>query len=287
MADLPHQDQDGQDRFARRVLDRIEGEHVRPRPRWAFTFRNAVFWLLGVLAVVLGGVAVSAMLFEWTSIDWRVAVVTHGGLLRLLVETAPYLWVFILAVFLFAGYAVVRATQHGYRYRFVTIAAGTALAALALGGFIHLAGWSGAVEEAIGDHPPFYRPIMVAQRAWWLAPEHGFLGGTVVSVGANAATFTVRDFSGTLWIVSGDDLGAPDRAAVARGGMIRIVGVPTTATSSYTFHACFAFPWKAPGAPRAAAPLAVLSATSSAAAESDACQGILPYHALRDIDDQH
>ncbi|HQT82545.1 MAG TPA: hypothetical protein PLW99_00090 [Candidatus Paceibacterota bacterium] len=279
------------DHLAKRVLDRIVDEHLTPRPRWEFLFKNYFFWSLGALAVALGALAFSATLFEITNVDWRFSTVTHPDFLTFFLAVAPFFWVIALALFLLIGYANIRSTKHGYRYSLATLALGAVLTSLALGSMLYATGLGGAVDAAIGDHPPFYRPIIAAQHSWWLAPERGLLGGQVIQADPSGASFTLRDFNGHIWQVSGSDLRTPDLTAVARGGTVRVVGVPTTATST-AFHACFIFTWRTNGkfpgsqlAPSFTLHVASTSERGEADARSEICRDIRPYQQLRSIDE--
>ena len=282
------------DQLARKVLKRISGEHLVPRPRWEFIFKNYFFWIFGAFAVALSALAFSAMLFDIQNVDWRLSAATHANFLAFFLEAAPFLWAGALILFILVGYANVRRTAHGYRYSLAVIALGAVLASLVLGSALYASGLGGEIEEAIGDHPPFYRPILVEERSWWLAPEKGLLGGRVISLAPDNTSFALRDFKGHLWQVEAGDLRNTDFAAVLRGGIVRIVGVPVAATSS-TFHACFVFPWEirygffgnffhTPSPPRP--PLfASTSERSVTTPRSEICKGIRPYRQLRSIDE--
>ncbi|MHB1163373.1 MAG: hypothetical protein ACYCZZ_02545 [Minisyncoccota bacterium] len=277
------------DPLAKRVLGRITDEHLTPRPRWEFLFKNYLFWGLGALAVLLGALAFSAMIFEIENVDWRLAPVTHGSFFSFFFDAAPLLWVSALGLFLLLGYVNVRRTSHGYRYPLAIIALGAILTSLALGSALYLTGLGSVVEEVVGDYPPFHRPILLRERSWWLSPGKGLLGGHVVSVAPGLASFELLDFNGTLWRVDGNDLRNHDLATVARGGVVRVVGVPTAATSS-EFHACFVLPWEFHGdfgQKTYPLPLALIASTSersSSFVRSEACKGIRPYQQLRNID---
>jgi hypothetical protein len=287
MNDSPKKEEE---HLARRVIDRIVDEHLTPRPRWEFLFKNYLFWGLGALAVAFGALAASATLFEVTNVDWRLSVATHPDFLTFFLAAAPFFWVIALALFIFIGYVNIRFTNHGYRYSLAVLALGAVLTSLALGCAIYATGFSGEVEEIIGDHPPFYRPIIATERSWWLAPEKGLIGGQVVQTASSSVSFVLRDFNGRVWNIDGSDLRAPDLAAVRRGGTVRIVGVPVAATSS-AFHACFVFSWEMHGGPWNGSPppppaaLASTSRESAATMFSEICKGIRPYQQLRNVDE--
>ena len=277
--------------FTKRIFGRIAGEHLVPRPRYEFIVKNYFFWTLGALAVLLGALAFSATLFRIENVDWRLSAATHASFFAFFLDAAPFVWVLTLALFILIGYINVRRTEHGYRYSLTVIAIGAILTSITLGTGLYAIGFGSRVDEIIGDHPPFYRPILVTERSWWLAPEKGLLGGQVVEASSDISSFVLRDFSGRLWNIDATDLRAPDLAVIARGGIVRIVGIAISATSS-DFHACFVFPWETYGDFKDAPPpppLAAISSTSERNAttseESDPCENIRPYQQLRSVDD--
>jgi len=305
MNDLHHPNQ-----FATRVLDRIEQERVRPRPRWEFTLKNYFFWSLGALAVILGALAFATALFKVTAVDWRLSPITHASFWSFLIEVMPFLWIGALALFVLIGYRNIRWTNHGYRYSLAVITLGAVLSSLTVGTGLFLFGMGSVVDEAIGDHPPFYRPAGALERSWWLAPEQGFLIGSIITQTPDGASFILRDFSGQLWTVDEIEIGAPDRATVARGGVVRVVGLPVSlnqgtggageteaapmATSS-EFHACFVFPWTGRGGPVGGSPsLLPLNGVASTSGglgvhatttPNGTCSGVRSYQQLRALDD--
>jgi hypothetical protein len=287
-------DDQPKDNFAARIFGRIKSEHLVPRPRWEFVFKNYFFWTLGALAVAFGALAFSATLFRIENVDWRLSVATHSSFFSFFIDAAPFVWVLTLILFVLIGYVNVRRTEHGYRYSLAVIAIGAILTSITLGSGLYAIGFGSRVDEIIGDHPPFYRPILVTERSWWLAPEKGLLGGQVVEDASDISSFMLRDFSGRVWEIDASDLRAPDLAVIARGGMVRVVGLPievamSSATSS-VFHACFVFPWETHGDFRnnpPPPPLATIASTSgeNAASSSNPCKNIRPYRQLRSVDD--
>jgi hypothetical protein len=268
--------------LAERVLGRIDTEHIAPRPRWAFVAENWFFWTCGALAVAVGSLASAAVLFELANAGWSFYAATHPDLLTFVLAAAPFLWLFILAVFIFIGYENIRRTKHGYRYPFTIIILGAVLTSIALGAALFAAGFGEEVDEAIGDHPPFYRPVIVAAHAWWLHPDRGLLGGQVVAVSAVNDTFTLKDFNGNIWIVDASGLSTTSLAAVERGGIVRVEGIPdANATSSLV--ACAVFPWTTYGAdtnpppPAPFAPIPPVSERTSTDMRSQICRGASPY----------
>lgn len=275
------------DKLAQRVLHRIEGEHLTPRPRWEFLFKNYVLWGLGALAVTLGALAFSATLFQIQNVDWRLRGATHTDFFSFFVAAAPIMWVTALALCVLIGYINVHRTTHGYRYPFTLVVLGAVLLSLAVGSGVYYMGFGGTFDEAVGGRLPFYRPILLQERSWWAAPEKGLLTGQVVSVAPSVSSFTLQDFNGREWMVDTDDLRNRDMTLVARGGAVRIVGLPVATTSS-SFHACFVFSGETRGVNKKEplpSPLAVVASTSGRQERSNECKGIRPYADLHAIED--
>lgn len=272
-----------------RVLERIKGEHLSPRPRVLFILENYGFWAAGALAVILGAVAFSAALFEVENTEWQLYPATHSGALSFFLESAPFLWALALALFIGIGYYTIRHTKRGYRYPLLLIALGAVLTSIPLGTALYATGLGGEVEGALGDHPPFYRPILVKEHAWWLAPEKGLLGGTIESSEPDLSQFVLKDFAGRTWTINASALPEPDRTIVARGGTVRVAGIATT-TGQADFYACFVFPWEPQGVRRVNPPLPVALIASSSVrnaplARTDICTGLRPYTELRALDE--
>jgi hypothetical protein len=281
---------------AMRVLDRITREQLRPLPRSRFIIQNVGLWVFGALSILFGAIAAAAGLFAFANAGWRYYVATHDNLFTFIIQTAPFLWLITLAVFAVIGYELFRHTQGGYRYRFSVVVVASVVASFALGGALYAFGLGEIIEETIGAHVPFYQPAIMAEQALWDHPERGLLAGRVVSLAPDFSSFTLLSFDGSLWSVDGDDLRHMDEETIARGGLVRIVGVPLASTTATTtsaegpFHACFVFPWEVYGAFTAthtSMPFTHLPNERNVSAErSEECKGVRPYAPLRALEDE-
>jgi hypothetical protein len=277
--------------LAKRVLDRINSEQLAPRPRWRCILQNYLYWGLGIVAVILGAFAFSGIIFEIQNADWQYAVAVHGNALLFFLDAAPVLWVVFLILFLGIGYLNVRKTNHGYRYPVSVITFGAVMTSLALGSALYEKGFGDVIERAVSAALPFHTSLTAEQESWWLSPERGLLGGTVVASAPDARSFELRDFRGSIWRIDSDDLPDADRARLVRGGTVRIVGTPVSASST-VFHACFVFSWQLFGRARQARPpqpVALITATTSRAEKSageDTCAYVRNYEELRAIDSE-
>lgn len=237
--------------FADKILDRIEEEKMVPRPRWQFWVKNAMFWALWVVSTVVAAVAASAIAFAWVNAGWEFREITHAGLIPFLLEMMPLVWLVALAVVLFAAHENIRHTSTGYRYPLVMILGLSLLVVVLLGVGLFLTGVGAHVEEAVGQHIPIHRPVLVRQQMYWTNPARGLLAGEVVSVDPNGGVFHLRTMDGNEWQIVAGGLTDPSRATLQQFPMVRVIGIPA-ATSTATpmiFHACAVFPWRVQGGP--------------------------------------
>jgi hypothetical protein len=270
--------------LSERVLGRIGAEHIEPRPRWRFVAENWFFWAVGAIAVALGSFASAAALFELANAGWSFYAATHHDLLTFILAAAPFLWLLALALFILIGYENIRRTKRGYRYPFTLIVVGAVLTSIALGAALFAMGFGEQIDESIGSHPPFYRPLVVEEHAWWLRPADGLLGGQVVAVSTTSDSFTLKDFNGTIWTIDASMLSTTSAATVERGGVVRVEGIADASATS-TLVACAVYPWQTYGAENTPPPpppfAAPPSERSSGTARNQSCKGASPYQSPR------
>jgi hypothetical protein len=289
------------DGVAKRVLDRIDREHMRPIARSHFILQNLLLWAFGAVSIVFGAVAAAAALFAIANAGWRYYVATHDNLLTFIVQTAPFVWLITFAIFVLVGYEIFKRTKSGYKYPFFAVALGSIVLSLLLGVGLYAFGLGEVFDDALGA-VPFYHPTIATEESLWSHPEKGLLAGRVVSLAPDFSSFTLLSFDGSLWTVDGDDLRHFDETALARGGLVRVVGVPftgttttniatTTATSTdaTAFHACFVFPWEVYGgfgANHLDMPfMHLLGERNDSAERSSECKDVRPYAPLRALEE--
>ena len=274
--------------LAERVLTKISREHMTPRPRWRYVFRNRALWIAAVLALGIAALSSAAILFILANAGWRYAPATHGNTFALLLAVLPSVWLVALILFIVAGYWNIRHTARGYRYPLPLVVAMVVLFSVLSGAVLFTAGFGQEVEEGIGAYVPFYHPFLGQERSWWLDTSHGLLMGRIVTLSPDFSSFTLQTSSGVLWHINTSDLRSADITILARGGTVRVVGVPRAATSTTPFHACFVFPWEIRGSfftpPIPLVALPPPSEIISRGERSKLCKGVRPYKPLRALE---
>jgi len=227
--------------FADKVLDRIEGEHVTPLSRTRFVAKDVLFWVLWVVSVLVGAMAVAASIFVLMNAGWRFYSATHANFITFLIDALPLFWLLAILLFILFAYENLRHTKHGYRFSLPLILLMSLPAILFFGICLFSIGLGKLMDDGIGRHVPFHQPVLIQQERLWMNPERGLLAGQVGTIDFAEQTFELTSFDGVVWQVSSQDLLAPDVRALARFPSVRIVG---RSSEEGVFHACFILPGK-------------------------------------------
>lgn len=184
------------------ILKRIEAAGVRPIPRRYFSLRNIGMWVLAALSVIVGGLAVSSIIFRLVNIP-RVLPPGLELQLPLMVRLIPFLWIVLLAIFSLLAYREIRATKRGYRYELPALVLGLLVASLIFGIGFYATGVGARLDLFTGRHMPFLAQLEHEQREQWMRPERGFLVGTVTST--SDEMFVLIDPKHISWTVLIED----------------------------------------------------------------------------------
>ncbi len=152
--------------FAKKVLRKIDDEHIVPRPRWIFLLRNRLLWAFAFLAVLVASVATAAVLFVLVHMDWQHALITHKTWMGFLMDALPFMWFGILVLFSAIGYAHIRITSYGYRYPLIFSIIGIIVAVCGLGIVFFMSGLGRVLEENAHTYLPWYESVLYEKQSW-------------------------------------------------------------------------------------------------------------------------
>ncbi|MFA5024762.1 MAG: hypothetical protein WC523_07495 [Patescibacteria group bacterium] len=210
--------------FDQKLVEKIKEANISPKPRWYFLLKNYVIWAAGILALLVGAVAVSVIIYLWRYNGWETRVETHKSLWEFFLLTLPYFWIIFLGIFIFILYYNLKHTKKGYRYPVYLIAIFSVLASMVLGSLFYFLGVGQKIDDILGERAPLYGTVLNRQMAFWFNPQEGRLVG-IIAGDVVDNNFYLIDPAGNVWQVSGranNDHNFPDFLKI--GEPVNIIG---------------------------------------------------------------
>jgi len=226
------------------VFERIEADKLCPHGRMLFICRDSAVWLMWLISVLVGAVAVAVTLFVIMQSQSVLYEATHDSFLAFLFDVIPYLWLVVFVGMVLLAMANLRYTKRGYRYTVVQIMASSVVLSLAGGAMLQLLGLGSVIDHRLGDGMPMYASQDKLEKTLWQAPQDGRLfGRQVATTLAPTSTIIFEDTAGERWTINVSELSSYDISLLSNFELVRMVGTTSSATER-RFHACATFPWQ-------------------------------------------
>ena len=187
------------DELSNKIIERIDAEKIAPWPRWYFVSLRVIFWIFAVLSIIVGSLAVGAMLFLFTDYHTHGLPIIPHDLTELLL-LIPYVWLIIFALFIIIGRESIKHTPKGYKYRLYAIVLVCVFLSFVFGFLFNSMGVGRTTHEFFNNNVPFYDVTTYDSRDAWNQPVIGRLAGIIVSI-QNKNNFSIIDFNGQVWHV--------------------------------------------------------------------------------------
>ena len=186
------------EQLTNKILERIDDDQIVPLPRWRFIFLRISFWLLAVISLIFGSLAVGATLFLFIDYHRHGLFAVPRDMTDFLLMT-PFIWIIVFVLFIAVARISIKHTKKGYRYSLRTIVSVSIILSLIFGFILNFVGIGKTTNE-------FFNKILIYNfathnsRNIWDRPVAGRLAGVILSVqGKN--NFSIRDFNGHIWQV--------------------------------------------------------------------------------------
>lgn len=217
-----------------KVLARIHD--ATPHSRAYFTMKNVLMWLLALVSIVVGALAVGSIIFR--TVNAGVALAPGALPLRPLMRVIPVLWVVLTSAFGYLAYREVRATRKGYKYELSTIVLAMLLTSTVLGIIFYSTGMGFRLDTLAGEYVPFHASLERIQEESWLQPMRGMLVGRIRADGDEGEGVQVIDPARVVWQVTFAERVSDDRiAALQEGERVGMRGAVIDPVA-HTFLAC-------------------------------------------------
>ncbi|MCK5096351.1 MAG: hypothetical protein KAR24_03290 [Candidatus Pacebacteria bacterium] len=220
------------------IMEKIERESIKPKPRWEFLLKNYSIWFTGILAVVVGSVATSSIIFAIRNADWFLYRRLSDSFLIHVFKVMPFLWIGFLVLFVLIAIYQIKHTKRGYKYSLAIIVLGNIFVSMILGSVLYVFGFGHLIDVYAGRFVPSYQAIEERREEMWTQPENGLLAGIVL--GTSTKDVLLQDFAGGTWNITMDKLKPVDVIILSLAQEVAVVG---NVISTSTFEACAVRPW--------------------------------------------
>lgn len=225
------------------VISRLEREALCPRSRTYFNVKEGCVWLLWLISVLVGALAVAVTLFVVSSRQFSLYEATHENFITFLFLVAPYLWLAILTVMVTAAWYQLRNTKRGYRFSVPWLLVGSVVFSTGLGGALHSIGTGFSIDQTLGKIVSDYPSQEKLELTMWQQPAAGRLVGQLAVAEVSAASaFYFNDAKGKQWQLNVSELQEADLVFLNSRTLVKLVGLPRESGAD-TFYACGVFPW--------------------------------------------
>lgn len=205
-----------------KLLQKIREEQAEPAPRWHFAVKNRLVWAAFGLAVVLGALAFSVILFAIQQTEFNiVSHLSHSGL-ELFLGLLPFFWIALLVVFLLVAMYSVQYSRRGYKFTLARLVGYSAALSILLGTLFFIGGGAQRLEQAFALNVSIYESVQEKKIKLWSMPEEGYLSGEIVETEMGA--FRLKDFQGKEWTVRYEGAFIPPVVLLERGEKVKLVG---------------------------------------------------------------
>lgn len=146
--------------FSKQVIEEIHVRGVTPRPRWHFLVKRSVFWSLAVLSIVVGAVAFAVADYVFFDSEGISTAVLLESPLEGIINSIPFVWLFVFGLFTASAYLGLRHTRSGYRYRTAAAITGVIVLTISLGLALNALDFGQAIHGYLIQHTTFYDPLI-------------------------------------------------------------------------------------------------------------------------------
>ena len=202
-----------------KVLEKIG--KVKPKAKVYFTLRNIGMWGLATVSIIIGGLAISSMLFRVVNVP---AVIRPGmPPLPEVILLMPFIWILLFGLFGYLAYKEIRSTKKGYTYELSTLILSMLLASIVFGLVFYASGAGFLLDRAASRALPFHPDLEQLQRDHWLHPREGFLVGEVDSI--SNQSLQLRDPFEEVWTVEfASSVSTEQRSFIQAGERVGVRG---------------------------------------------------------------
>lgn len=208
-----------------RLIQTIKERQIKPAPKWQFRLKNALLWITFSIAVLLGALAFSIILFSIQQTDFNViSHLSHSGL-ELFLGLLPIFWIVWLIICMIIAIYSVQYSDRGYKLTLPRIIGYSSFLSILFGTIFFITGGAHQLEHAFAINILTYDSIQEKKIRVWTMPEAGYLCGKIQQVAPE--NLQLEDFKGRHWTILYDEAFIPPAVRLVKGEIIKLIGEMT------------------------------------------------------------
>jgi len=209
---------------SQKLLQRIKTEKIVPKSKSRFIIKNIIFWIIFIISLIIGGLAVSIILFAFIENELDLINNFTGSKLKMFLSFLPIFWIISAIIFLVLSIFGVRYTKTGYRYSPFLIISINIILSIILGITFYFTGGAKTIEQLFAKNISIYNSVEEKKVALWSNPEQGFLSGKIIEKNKENDFFTLEDFNQKKWKIEFKNADIKNRVTIQEKEQIKIIG---------------------------------------------------------------
>lgn len=209
--------------LSKKIIDTINKEKIKPTSKWIFDARNFLFWIVGIIFIVIGSISVSLIAYNILNQDWDIYTYYNKSFLGFVIATLPYLWIFILIIFIYFAFLNIKNSKKGYKYSSLIIIGSMLVLSISIGLILNNLDISSAIDNYLGSNIKSYQSVEVEKQNNWTNPDRGLFSGKIVTKNNNFIEIT--DFTGKFWQVDISHAQIKGNISLNLQDQIKIIGL--------------------------------------------------------------
>lgn len=223
---------------AERLINKIKDQQIKPKPRWNFTYRNMLMWMLMLLSVLAGALAFSIILFAVQQIDFDLIAHMSHSRFEWWLGLLPFIWIISLIIFTAIAVYGLKYTRKGYKYSLKTLIALNITFSILAGSLFFIGGGAAWLEHAFASRVNSYESVNAKKVKMWSVPEEGNLSGYITEV--HDTYMVIKDFNEKVWTIDISDANISQMVKLEIDELVKIMG---EMTAENKFSAIQVRPW--------------------------------------------
>ena len=196
---------------------------MEPEPKWKFSAKNLVEWVMFFVAIVVSALSFSVMIDMLVGHDWDLYTYLHKSFLQYLFLSLPYVWIVCVILFSWFAYYNFVHTKGWYKHRVYLVILASIFLSVFLGLVFFFLGFGRKVDEVMSNNVPYYNLMKMNKKEIWGHPDEGLLGGTIIGI-KSQNEILIADNNEQVWDVQASNVyrNMPD---IQLGEKIKVIGV--------------------------------------------------------------